>query len=882
MLRSLESHSTHDDHLRRLLDQRTARADVQHSRFPSLSEFSDSPSVYSHARFSPRPIDRAELDANTAAFNFSIPAQYRTLAQDNRDRDRINDPSASMLDLDDDDSYSTLNSPLTTRDDSPSPEPVDPDDPDPAPRMSLLGPKMRFHSPAPWEMEHEPLQEQDEQDDDARSFVSKRGRNKGKEGFMKGFGLGPSSARGTSATRPSADSSRSGARDKKSFETTSSNVSAQNGALHALAQASMSSTSLAPSAASSSRPKFTLSRARTRTTSNSTPPPINPLPPPPSSPHGNTSSTHSSSVSPPFQPTRSNSPAPSVYSTSLSRTNTRESSRPQSPQPSTAKPDYTHPYANPDLAYDRDPDHLLAAHARSAGSRDIPLSDSNGTVPESVSTRSSSPSRSASAATINMTPDTSATSIGNSSNGDVQSLKRGNGSFQGKAISGPVLVEHTPLRTVPSSQPNSKSKNREAKPGQFPGWTDLPASPTFTLISLQEAQAQARERSRTMTGQIPSNVPFLQTEPPSRYTPEIVGRARVRSTSAGAKAKSALQNFTTASSPLGPARLDNEASLMQVGGIAAPRALRHKKSGFMRLFNGKDKPMSVSPPPDALFSIPPVPKTPKVTSTRVPVPTLSPSLLPHSAGSYFNDIVKDGDVDGDGENLSDARLRPLDRRNTPALSIVPPSEPPSSRIPVHSLSPMSALGDNRSQSTLLAESAANRVPGPSSAPPSTTAFPSLSLRPVSTIFSAHFAEHIVDAGDTPEDLAPDSGTTTSGFSPPSPQTPLRSTTPLALVAGDDPAAVIQTLQEQIVSTRKAWQHQIWELEGQVRDLRAEVDELRSKDSSGERCLLCGRSSVHVEDRDSHAPSTLGLETRSGVVNRPRARTGVGTRFGAAT
>ena len=87
---------------------------------------------------------------------------------------------------------------------------------------------------------------------------------------------------------------------------------------------------------------------------------------------------------------------------------------------------------------------------------------------------------------------------------------------------------------------------------------------------------------------------------------------------------------------------------------------------------------------------------------------------------------------------------------------------------------------------------------------------------------------------------------------------------------DDPYVIIQQLQEQLRSTRKAWQHQIWELEGQVRDLRAEIDEMRLKELRGERCLLCGRSDEHDQSVGGH-----------GVVDRPRARTGVGTmRFAA--
>ena len=64
----------------------------------------------------------------------------------------------------------------------------------------------------------------------------------------------------------------------------------------------------------------------------------------------------------------------------------------------------------------------------------------------------------------------------------------------------------------------------------------------------------------------------------------------------------------------------------------------------------------------------------------------------------------------------------------------------------------------------------------------------------------------------------------------------------------DQSSVIQALQEQILSTRRAWQRQIWELEGQVRDLKAEVEELRTAEGSSEYCMACGRGAV---GRPSH-------------------------------
>jgi hypothetical protein len=190
-----------EDNLRRLLDQRSARADIHHSRFPSLTEFSDSPSIYSHAHFSPRP---PHPDANSPRFDFSAPTQYAR-------------PSLEAV-------RSFASSPTSTQGADPSisthqershsPESVPSEDEEPDPQLSL-GPTMRFHSPAPWETE-DAVKDEGDQEDDARSILSKRGRSKTRgDAFMRNFGrVAP--AKSTSAARPSVESLRpaNGTRDK--------------------------------------------------------------------------------------------------------------------------------------------------------------------------------------------------------------------------------------------------------------------------------------------------------------------------------------------------------------------------------------------------------------------------------------------------------------------------------------------------------------------------------------------------------------------------------------------------------------------------------------------------------------------------------------------
>lgn len=89
------------------------------------------------------------------------------------------------------------------------------DDDEPLPRMSLLGPKMRFHSRAPWEMDENTLQEEDEEDFDSFLSTAKRG-----------FGF--SSPRQSTDQRPSGESTRS---QLNSFETAPSHRSYNTGAL---------------------------------------------------------------------------------------------------------------------------------------------------------------------------------------------------------------------------------------------------------------------------------------------------------------------------------------------------------------------------------------------------------------------------------------------------------------------------------------------------------------------------------------------------------------------------------------------------------------------------------------------------------------------------
>jgi hypothetical protein len=82
-------------------------------------------------------------------------------------------------------------------------------------RMSFLGPTIQFHTLAPWETEDN-ITDRAEQEDDARSFVTKRGKSKTRgDGFIKALSK-PASAKATSTARPSIESTISG--DKISLD----------------------------------------------------------------------------------------------------------------------------------------------------------------------------------------------------------------------------------------------------------------------------------------------------------------------------------------------------------------------------------------------------------------------------------------------------------------------------------------------------------------------------------------------------------------------------------------------------------------------------------------------------------------------------------------
>jgi hypothetical protein len=527
-----------------------------------------------------------------------------------------------------------------------------------------------------------------------------------------------------------------------------------------------------------------------------------------------------------------------------------------------------HPYANPDLVVsyaDELPEHSSLSSSSSALNYPAPgRSDSNITVTESISGNSLMRSSTRSI----MTPDTSINSI---------TSKHHASSIHAKNISSPV-----PVVTPPHGTDGHTSEFRQdhanilpSGVSTLPGWTERNAVPAFSLISLEEARAQ---RMRSSTGNASSRIssasgtstssptfPPGDTESPqgTDVSPfgSLTSRARGRSISAGAKAKTAFQ--TIVGQPK-VERRDSEPSLLSqqgIPGLPAGKSLKHKKSGFMRLFNGsklQEKDEHDNPPP--VPSLPDIPqpsfltqRTPKSSVHRIPAPTLSPSLLEVP-------MAQTGDsTRSESNSWKPDLLSP--RRTPPTLSINTVPQASASR------SSISAVADRPSQATLSASGKPWLVEQqPQSAPANVSEFPALRLRPVSTLFSAHFGDHIVatDSRSSPE--------TTDLDTPRSPS-PIGLMSPIMSGSGDQ--SIVKGLQEQLqlaITVKKAWQRQIWELEGQVRDLKAELEESKSKYSDS-YCPSCGRG------KKQEAPVSAPIE--GSVVNRPRARTGTSSRFGNA-
>ncbi|GJE85750.1 hypothetical protein PsYK624_018290 [Phanerochaete sordida] len=813
------------------------------------------------------------------------------------DRERLEIPEASSLDLDDDprNSYMSGQSaspPEEFSEDESVTEEADGDNTE-VHRVSAYGPKMTVHSRAPWEVDDDD-EEQAEPDSAGIKGAFKFGR---RDAAKKPWGR---DIRHVPEPRPSLESLQS--RGKQSFDTTSSHVSA-GGALLALAQASMSSTSLAmsPSPQSSLREKLSLPRFRSRTPSNTSR--LEPL-------DTRAASRYQASA-------KNQTPGRSIH---LSSPTASEFSRPDSrpslsdpPSPGTPSHHHEyHPYANPDLvtSYPNEPSptrKLEELHALASASPLTPSvgrSESSATITESGTvTTMSTMSQSRSQGSSVFTPGTSVSSMHGTKESPLspRPLAR-------KPL-GPIEIIPNPTvqsRTSDGSAQEVAIYNQPDFPSPsmpHPSWPQSPNPIPIKLISLEEAQAQARERSRSATATATSGAaasPTARTADPG-FSQSAMNWTRMRSASSSGNPKG-KNSITSASDLQHTPTLPSVSSLAGAAG-APPKVVTRKKSGFMRLFNSKEK-MPASPPPVPSISadmlstttVTVIPSTPSIgtrsrkqSSHRVPVPSLTPSLLVDPEGSSGSSLdCSEDDLSPSSANPLPIRERQLSaRRNAPGLHIVTSSPPPTSRSRAPTLV-SGTDGQNGPLSTPQMTTNDRSLLSPADDRPSSD-FLALNLRPVSMNFG-EFSGQITDPDEFPRpSLDTDTGTPTTGASVISPRSPSpickleEYPSDVRSVAEEDQSSVIRVLQGQIISARKAWQHQLWELEGQVRDLKAEVEELRAKESTQEYCNTCGRGSPGTRSPSVRHEDLKKVGVKvGGVVNRPRARTGVGSRFGSAT
>lgn len=683
----------------------------------------------------------------------------------------------------------------------------------------------------------------------------------------------------------------------------------------ALAQASMSSTSLAlsPSPQTSLREKLSLPRFRSRTPSNAG----NRLEPNDSRAYTRNMGGHLQS---PARDLRVASPVDSEYDRPDSRA--ASVSEPASPRTPSHDQGY-HPYANPDLvgSYGRQPSpgrRLEELHALTYSAPQSPAvgrSESTATITESSTvTTISTMSQSRSQSSV-LTPGTSVSSLQPIPKfaSAPRSLPRGRKPPGPIEVSSPANFTYARALDDSGAQEVTVYNQQHDFPSpsiMTPSWPQSPNPVPIKLISLEEAQAQARERSRSATATATtSNTVSAQPVKASEggFTQSAMNWTRMRSTSSSGSAKGkSLTSASTVDLHSTPT-LASSSSLAGTGGMPQKTVVR-KKSGFMRLFNAKDK-APASPPPvpsissDVVSSVHVVPSTPslssrprKQSSHRVPVPSLTPSLVADSEGGSGSSFESRSDHDGMSRSSSSSpsapsapRERQLSaRRNVPGLSIVTTSASPVSDASNHQ-DPSPVRNDSwtlPTPKTSSGDSIAKGVLSPSDDPRSPE-FIALSLRRISTSFGEFTGQISEPDSEFPRpSLDTDLGTPTtlsSAISPRSPPLLYRMDEHMADAASfavEDQSSVIRALQEQVLTARKAWQRQLWELEGQVRDLKAEVEELRASEGGKEYCAACGRGGQPSATNDGPRLDDLrkaGVKV-GGVVNRPRARTGVCSRF----
>ncbi|PFH54790.1 hypothetical protein AMATHDRAFT_325 [Amanita thiersii Skay4041] len=794
-------------------------------------------SLYTRTFFSPPSLTPVEPPSPSSS-SYSHHLSPNSLSTSYRHR--FNHSSTSSLDVEDAPLHSQLQPSENAGDNAYN----DPDE-ESITRMSLLGPKMRFHSRAPWELEDETLEEKDE------TITDMNAHSKSKSYGTRFFNFGASSPRPSNVSRPSGESTRSDALSKSSLDLNSSINSYPRTMVYTHNHESLSNPSLSRSSTSGQsddrKRMFSFGRMRSHSPPGSVP----------TSPHTAVSVPRSHAAT----SFSTNSPMFDYENRHSLTDDSRMFHR--SPTPSDHQ-ERRHPYANPDLVYSCPSDTSHSPDTSISGLQGISYSDSTSTVTHSATVNSLSKCTTPTTST----PDTSIASV----------LQRTRISAAlTKEISSPVSVLNN---TLPADRHDVPPLLLPPDIQHMPGWMEKSVPPTFSLISLEEARAQ-RARSGTQHSLGANTAPITNSDGDSLAVQDSDSgsasqRSRARSISAGARAKNALQSIVGSQSK--PERRDSEPATGQPlqPMPATGKLLKHKKSGFMRLWIGgksQEREDRIQQPPmptlPDVFSRSPIHKVlPKNSpSYRVPVPEYTRSVSgSHPAQSTLS-------LDDSNFQVSSPISPP---KRTPSLAI--DTGPLSARSVASPMSGLTQLPTPALEKPWLANNMSQ------SAPPNITEFPALQLRRVSTVFSVQFEEHF-DREFRPS-LETDVGTTQPPSGVVSPVTPgsftRSSNEKLPAISNDNESqsAIIQSLQNHIVSAKIAWQRQIWDLEAQVRELKIEMEQLRIA-ANEDYCQACGRGQTRLsgdaEVQEQHEQATA----KSTIVNRSRARTGNSSRFGSS-
>ena len=396
----------------------------------------------------------------------------------------------------------------------------------------------------------------------------------------------------------------------------------------------------------------------------------------------------------------------------------------------------------------------------------------------------------------------------------------------------------------PSRAVTPLASPHEGLPPKMAPWQHTPSSPTFRLLSLEEAQAMKSKQRFAAMG----------TSNPTPGSPYIRGR-----TVSGTTAQERLKSHTISQETADPE---------DVSKFASPN-LKTRRS-LLGLFAKKEKdrpvtPRAASPPPP----VPSLPSSvpgansglaPQLTSSA---PPKSPRRIPPpSLNTAENSPLTENNTK---ENTN---LSPLSSPNHQHANHPPsvPSPPPVVMAP-QPRKKVSLLGHG-SRAPLAKPPSINRNPGSTS--PS-IACPALQVRPVSTILSSLPSDYLSGAASPPPvpvwpfratadspstpGFSSRSASISTGSSDVGPRTPS--------VDHSANAAVLSQLRDQVNSAREVWKSQIGDLEAQVRALKKEIDELKVAP-----CVACG----HVA-----CAAVPNGEVKTSVLNRPRAKTAAGGR-----